>query len=63
MRPQISPSTIAVSFADMLPLLLDAVRKDRAWVEDFADDVVHVPNDLYEVLVAYRCMLEQDAAA
>ena len=63
MRPQISPSTIAVSFSDMLPLLLDAVRQDRAWVEDFADDVVHVPNDLYEVLVAYRCMIERDAAA
>jgi hypothetical protein len=46
----------------MLPLLLDAIHNDRAWLEDFADDVIHVPQDLYEVLVAYRCMMEQEAA-
>jgi hypothetical protein len=41
---------------------MDAIRNDRAWLEDFADEVVHVPQDLYEVLVAYRCMMEQEAA-
>lgn len=63
MGPQISSANIAVSLADMVPLLLDAVRQDRVWLEDFADDTVHIPHDLYEVLVAYRCMIEQDAAA
>ncbi len=63
MRPHFSSGTIAVSLSDMVPLLLDAIRNDRVWLEDFAEDVVHVPNDLYEVLVAYRCMMEQDAAA
>lgn len=63
MHPQNATSTIAVSFADMLPLLLDAAGKDRVWLEDFAEDVLQVPRDLYEVLVAYRCMLNQDAAA
>lgn len=63
MRPHFSSGTIAVSLSDMVPLLLDAIRNDRVWLEDFAEDVVLVPNDLYEVLVAYRCMMEQDAAA
>jgi hypothetical protein len=63
MMPSQNPiGNIAVSVADMLPLLLDAIRHDRAWLEDFADEVVHVPQDLYEVLVAYRCMMEQEAA-
>jgi hypothetical protein len=62
MPSQNSTGNIAVSMADMLPLLLDAIRNDRAWLEDFADEVVHVPKDLYEVLVAYRCMMEQEAA-
>lgn len=53
---------VAVSFSDMLPLLVDAIRNERGWLEDFADDVVHVPQDLYEVLLAYRSMIEQDAA-
>lgn len=62
MLPQKTTGSIAVSLADMLPLLVDAIRNDRAWLEDFADDVVHVPQDLYDVLVAYRCMLEHEAA-
>ena len=62
MRPQNIDGSIAVSLADMLPLLLDAIHNDRAWLEDFASDVVHVPQDLYEVLVAYRCMMEPEAA-
>lgn len=62
MLPQKSMENVAVSFSDMLPLLVDAIRNERGWLEDFADDVVHVPQDLYEVLLAYRSMIEQDAA-
>jgi hypothetical protein len=59
MIPQSSSSNIAVSLADMVPLLTDAMRHKRAWLDDFSDDVVHVPKDLYEVLVAYRHLLHQ----
>ncbi len=49
-----SPSHVRVSTGDVLPLLADAVLANRAWVEDFADDTMEIPQDLYEVLLAYR---------
>ena len=39
---------------DVLPLLSDAVRSDRTWLRDFADDEVTISMDLYEVLLAYQ---------
>ncbi len=48
------PSRVSVSTGDVLPLLLDAALANRAWLEDFADDTMEIPQDLYEVLVAYR---------
>ncbi len=49
-----SSSHVTVSAGDVLPLLADAVLANRAWVEDFADDTMEIPQDLYEVLLAYR---------
>lgn len=49
-----SSSHVRVSTGDVLPLLADAVLANRAWVEDFADDTMEIPQDLYEVLLAYR---------
>jgi hypothetical protein len=48
------PQQVSVSTADVLPLLLDAALTNRAWLEDFADDTMEIPRDLYEVLLAYR---------
>jgi len=48
------PQHVSVSTADVLPLLLDAALTNRAWLEDFADDTMDIPRDLYEVLLAYR---------
>ena len=39
---------------EVLPLLLDAARSQRAWVDDFADDNISISSDLYEVLLAYQ---------
>jgi len=58
----IGTSTVAVSLADMVPLLLHASRTDRSWLNDFADDVVEVTQDLYEVLVAYQNLIVNRAA-
>lgn len=49
-----SASHVRVSTGDVLPLLADAALANRAWIEDFADDTMEIPQDLYEVLLAYR---------
>lgn len=53
---------VHVSLGDMAPLLLHAANANKAWLRDFADDVVQIPRDLYEVLVAYRDLLGRSAA-
>lgn len=40
--------------SQILPLLADALRSQRTWLEDFADDEVTLSADLYEVLMAYQ---------
>jgi hypothetical protein len=49
-----SRETVTVPLADVLPLLADAVRSERTWLADFADDEITVSMDLYEVLLAYQ---------
>jgi hypothetical protein len=46
--------SVQLPLGEVLPLLLDAVRGGRAWVDDFADDEISISSDLYEVLLAYR---------
>ena len=48
------PKTVAVPFGKIVPLLMDAVAHERAWLSDFAEDTVRVDADLYEVLLAYQ---------
>ena len=47
---------ITVRLSDLLPLLIEASQKNRAWIQDFGDDKVTVSQDLYEVALAYRSM-------
>lgn len=46
--------TVRVPLGDVLPLLAEAVRNDRTWLRDFADDEISISTDLYEVLLAYQ---------
>jgi hypothetical protein len=46
--------TVTVPLAEVLPLLADAVRSERTWLTDFADDEITISMDLYEVLLAYQ---------
>ena len=46
--------TVKLPLAEIFPLLADAVRSGRTWLEDFEDDEVTISNDLYEVLLAYQ---------
>lgn len=54
-------SHVSVSAVDVLPLLIDAALTNRAWLDDFAQDTLDIPRDLYEVLLAYRSFRSESA--
>jgi hypothetical protein len=45
---------VTVPLGDVLPLLSDAVRSNRTWLQDFEDDDITISADLYEVILAYQ---------
>jgi hypothetical protein len=53
--PESGPRTsVTVPMGEVLPLLVDAVRSNRSWLNDFQDEELTVSSDLYEVLMAYQ---------
>ena len=46
--------SVTVPLDEVLPLLVDAVRSNRTWLDDFADEEITISSDLYEVLMAYQ---------
>ena len=46
--------TVTVPAGEIFPLLAEAVRSERTWLNDFADDEVTISSDLYEVILAYQ---------
>lgn len=44
---------VSVPVSEVLPLLLEAARTRRAWLEDFSADEMTISSDLYEVLLAF----------
>jgi len=48
------PATVTVELHEVLPLLADAVNKDRTWLQDFENDEITISADLYEVILAYQ---------
>ena len=52
---------VSIPLAKIVPLLVDAVESDRAWLHDFAEDLVTVDSDLYDVLLAYQGMNQKAA--
>jgi len=53
-EPESRRDSVTVPLTDVLPLLADAFRAERTWLDDFSDDEVTISADLYEVLMAYR---------
>lgn len=45
--------TVSMSFGELAAVMLDALRTQRRWMDDFEDDEVQVSEDLFEVLSAY----------
>jgi len=44
---------VPMKFGELLTVISDACRFRRTWLNDFEDDDVEVPEDLYEVISAY----------
>lgn len=53
-EPEISENTVRARVGEIFPLLADAVRSERTWLRDFADDEITISTDLYEVILAYQ---------
>ncbi len=49
-----APKLKRVRLKQILTVLTDAVRTDRTWLSDFADEEVKISADLYEVLTLSR---------
>lgn len=49
-----APDRLTVPLGDILPMLAEAYRGRRLWLNDFADDEVTISTDLYEILLAYE---------
>ena len=56
------PKTVAIPLGKIVPLLIDAAQSDRAWLNDFSEDLVKINADLYEVLLAYGDLTKRAAA-
>lgn len=48
--------TVTVSLNEILPLLAEAYRSRRVWLDDFAAEEVAISSDLYDVLLAYESL-------
>lgn len=51
---RVEPKMISVPAGEIFPLLADAVRSQRTWLDDFADEEIKISTDLYEVILAYQ---------
>ncbi|MDB4338967.1 hypothetical protein OAL43_01455 [bacterium] len=56
------PKKVAVPLGKVVPLLLDAAQHQRAWLDDFSDDLVNMDADLYDILLAYQQIKRRSAA-
>ncbi len=46
--------TVKLPLGDVLPMLVDAARSQRAWLSDFMNDEISISTDLYEIILAYQ---------
>ncbi len=55
--------TMPVAFAALVKFLSQAIQEDCAWLDDFADDTIHIDADLYDVLLSYQQLQQHRSAA
>ncbi len=54
--------TVQVPLSKVVPLLLDAAGHQRAWLDDFSEDLISMNSDLYDILLAYQQIKDRSAA-
>lgn len=62
-QPACAAPLVPVSLSDVLPLLLHAAHTQRMWLDDFADETLEISQDLYEVLLAYKPIVDRQSRA
>lgn len=60
-RSESASAEVRVKLGEIYPLLIDALKQDRAWLEDFSDEPISISTDLHDVIQAYRSF-SRDAA-
>ena len=56
-EPDLVPE-VSIRLDQLAQILSDATRWDRTWLQDFSDEKVKVPADLYELMMIYSEMRE-----
>lgn len=51
-----APSNVTLKLGEILEPLTEALQSQRTFVQDFADDEIQIPTDLYEALMASAAM-------
>lgn len=51
-----APASITVRLSEILEPLTEACQSNRTFINDFADDELQIPSDLYEALMASVCL-------
>ena len=46
----VSEPEVSIRLGELTRILSDAIIWDRSWIQDFADEEIHVSSDLYEIL-------------
>lgn len=47
-----APTTVTVKLGEILEPLAESYHSQRTFIEDFAQDEIQIPSDLYEALMA-----------
>jgi hypothetical protein len=51
---------VRVTVGETLALMMHAARKNRVWLSDFAEDTMMVSQDMYEILVTYKRLANEE---
>lgn len=51
-----APANVTVRLSEILEPLTEACQSNRTFIQDFADDELQIPADLYEALMACACL-------
>ena len=57
-QSDISEAQVSVQLSQIIPVLVNAVNQNVAWINDFKEETVSISRDLHEV-IQVACQLQQ----